>query len=69
VQLLKNFATFKKKIYIEAYIYIQDVLEGKVNIVEGHSIGHSKQKKCICTCVLFRKVFEIELVNSTIKNC
>jgi hypothetical protein len=26
----------------------------------GHSIGHSKQK-CICTCVLFGMVSEIEL--------
>jgi hypothetical protein len=31
---------------------------GKVNILGGHSIGHSKQnKKCICICVLFRKGF------------
>ena len=26
------------------YIIIQDVQRGKVNIVGGHSIGHSKQK-------------------------
>jgi hypothetical protein len=25
-------------------VYIQDIPEGKVNILEGHSIGHSKQE-------------------------
>jgi hypothetical protein len=43
---------------------IEDVRGGKVNILGGHSISHSKQK-CICACVLFRKVFEIELVHCT----
>jgi hypothetical protein len=35
--------------------------------VGGPSIGHSKQKKknCICTCVLFRTVSEIELFHCT----
>jgi hypothetical protein len=37
-----------------------------VNILRGHSIGHSKQKMCICTCVLFRTVSEIELFHSTV---
>jgi hypothetical protein len=47
------------------YIYIQGVPGGKVSIQGGHSIGHSKQKrKCICTCVLFRTVSEIELKSS-----
>jgi hypothetical protein len=41
--------------------YIHDVPGGKFNILGGHSIGHSKQKKCICTRVLFRTVSEIEL--------
>jgi hypothetical protein len=46
---------------------IQDVSWGKVNILEGHGIGLSKQKKkCICTCVLFRAVSEIELFHCTI---
>jgi hypothetical protein len=46
---------------------IQNVAEGKVSIVGGHSIGHSKQKKnCICTCVLFRTVSEIELFHCTV---
>jgi hypothetical protein len=39
---------------------IQSVPGGKVSILGGYSIGHSKQKKCICTCVLFRTVSEIE---------
>jgi hypothetical protein len=29
-------------------------------------MGHSKQKKCICTCVLFRAVSEIELFHCTV---
>jgi hypothetical protein len=45
---------------------IQCIPGGKVNIQGGHSIGHSKQKKCICTCVLFRKVSEIELFHCTV---
>jgi hypothetical protein len=39
---------------------IQGVPGGKDNILGGHSIGHSKQKNFICTCVLFRTVSEIE---------
>jgi hypothetical protein len=39
---------------------------GKVSILGGHSIGHSKQKKCICTCVLFQTVSEIELFHCTL---
>ena len=31
-------------IYIYIYIYTQGVPGGKVNILGGHSIGHSKQK-------------------------
>jgi hypothetical protein len=27
------------------YVYIQSVRGGKVNILKGHSIGHSKQKR------------------------
>jgi hypothetical protein len=34
--------------------------------VQGHSIGQSKQKKCICTCVLFRTVSGIELFHCTV---
>jgi hypothetical protein len=39
---------------------------GKVNILGDYSSGHSKQKNCICTCVLFRTVFEIELFHYTV---
>jgi hypothetical protein len=41
--------------------YISLSLLFKLNIFGGHSIGHSKAKSCICTCVLFRTVSEIEL--------
>jgi hypothetical protein len=34
---------------------IHNVPGGKVNILGGHSIGHSKEKKYICTCVLFER--------------
>jgi hypothetical protein len=37
-------------------------LRRKVNVLGGHSIGHSKQKMYM-TCVLFRMVSEIELVH------
>jgi hypothetical protein len=37
------------------HLYIQDVPGRKVNILGGHSIGHSKQNY-IRTCVLFRTV-------------
>jgi hypothetical protein len=47
------------------FLSIQGVLGGKVSILGGHSIGHSKQNKCICTRVLFRTVSERELINST----
>jgi hypothetical protein len=40
---------------------IQNVPRGKVSILGDHSFGHSKQNKCICTCVLFRTVSEIQL--------
>jgi hypothetical protein len=42
---------------------IQGVPGGKVNILGGHSIGHSNQK-CICTCV--RRASEIELFHCTV---
>jgi hypothetical protein len=45
---------------------IRAVPGGKVNILGGHSIGHSKHKKCICTCVLFRTVSQVELFHCTI---
>jgi hypothetical protein len=38
-----------------------DVSEGKVNILGGHSIDHPKQKNYVCTYVLCRTVFEIDL--------
>jgi hypothetical protein len=48
-------------------VNIQSVPREKINILRGHSIGHSKQKKkCICTCVLFRTVSEIEIFQCTV---
>jgi hypothetical protein len=49
--------------------HIQAVLGGKVNILGGHSISHSKQNKWTCTCVLFRTVSEIQLFHCTVPNC
>jgi hypothetical protein len=31
-------------------LHIQNVPEGKVSILGGHSIGHSKQKLYMCMC-------------------
>jgi hypothetical protein len=45
---------------------IQGVPGGKVYILGGHSIGHSKQKSVLCTCVLFRTVSEIQLFHCTV---
>jgi hypothetical protein len=46
-------------------MYIQSV-PGEINILGGHSIGHSKQKKKkLYNCVLFRKVSGIELFHCT----
>jgi hypothetical protein len=47
-------------------LHIQGVPRESVNILGGHSIGHSKpKKKCICTCVLFWTVSETELFRCT----
>jgi hypothetical protein len=51
---------------VHDFNYIQDVPGGKVNILGGHSIGRSKQKKCVYTCALFRTVSNIELFHSTV---
>jgi hypothetical protein len=48
------------------HYFIQGVPVRKIIILVGHSIGHSKQKQCVCTCVLFRTVSEIELLHCTI---
>jgi hypothetical protein len=45
---------------------IQGVTERKFNILRGHNIRHFKQKKCICTCVLFRTASMIELFHCTV---
>jgi hypothetical protein len=45
---------------------MQMVSGGKVNILGGHNICRCKQKKSICTCVLFRTVSEIELFHCTL---
>jgi hypothetical protein len=48
--------------HTHTYRYIQSVPGGKVSILGGRSISHSKKKSvCICTCVLFWTVSEIEL--------
>jgi hypothetical protein len=44
---------------------IQCVPGGKVNILRGHSIGHSKQKNGNAR-VLFRTVSEIEIFHCTV---
>jgi hypothetical protein len=51
---------------IICFSVIHRVPGGKVNILGGHGISHSTQKKCICTCVLFRTVSEIELFHCTV---
>jgi uncharacterized membrane protein (DUF441 family) len=58
---------FNKSIYIYIYIYIYKCIAGvNVSALESHSIGYSKQKNCVCTCVLFRTVTEIELFHCTV---
>jgi hypothetical protein len=48
-------------------LHIQSVPGGKVSILGGHSIGHSKQKKSVyIPCVLSRTVSEIELFHCTL---
>jgi hypothetical protein len=47
-------------------IYIKSVPSGKVKSLGDHSIGHSRQKKCIRTCILFRMVSKIELFHCTV---
>jgi hypothetical protein len=47
-------------------VHIQSVTGGKVNILGGNSISHSKQKKCVCTCVLFQMVSKLELFHCTV---
>ena len=42
--------------------FIQGLPGGKVNILRGHSIGHSKKKKCIRPSAQFRTVSEIQLL-------
>jgi hypothetical protein len=43
--------------YIYIYIWaIQGVPGVKINILGGHSIGHSKEKKSLYECALFRTV-------------
>jgi hypothetical protein len=45
-------------LYVRDYTEtVQSVTGGKVNILGGHSIGHSKQKSVHCTvhCTLYRR--------------
>jgi hypothetical protein len=46
---------------------IQGGLVGKVNILGGHSVSHSKQKEYICTCAVFRMVSEVEIFHRTVQ--
>jgi hypothetical protein len=54
--------------YVCMCVYIQGVPGGKVNILGGHSIGHSKQKT-LYERVLFRMVSETELFDCKRQNC
>jgi hypothetical protein len=63
VLILSHFSLY---MYIYVYTHIQNIPRGKVNILGGHSIGHSTQKMYICTCVLFRTVSEMELFHCTV---
>jgi hypothetical protein len=47
---------------VRARGHIHNVPVGKVNILGGHSISHSKQN-FVCTYVLLRKVSEIEIIH------
>jgi hypothetical protein len=48
------------------HTHICSVPRGKANIQGDHSVRHSKKKKFIWTCVLFRTVSEIELFECTV---
>jgi hypothetical protein len=39
---------------------------GKVNILGGHNIGHSKEKIYVYTCVVLRTFSETELFHCTV---
>jgi hypothetical protein len=45
--------------------YIQDAPGGKIDVLGGHCIGHSK-KNYTCACVIFPTVSEIELFHCTV---
>jgi hypothetical protein len=68
MDLITSRSTFSNLLYPANLFHgnIQGVQGGKVNIMGGYSIGHAKQKKCICTCVLFRTASEIELFHYTV---
>jgi hypothetical protein len=69
----RQFLNLTKSCYFDITIIhciLSHVPGGRVSILGGHIIDYSKQKKkknftSICTYVLFRKVSEIELFNST----
>jgi hypothetical protein len=64
---LVNFCgLFNEVFFFFSISIIQNVPGEKVSILGGHSVGHSKQDRCIYTCVLFRTVSEIELFNCRI---
>jgi hypothetical protein len=52
--------------YNDGFLCIHSVPKGEVNILAGHSIGQSKQKKCVRTSVLFRTVSETKLFHCTV---
>jgi hypothetical protein len=61
--VMQNVNRFNKN---TVYCYhIQGVPGGKVRILGGHNIGHTKQNS-ICTCVLLRTVSEVETFHCTV---
>jgi hypothetical protein len=52
-----------------SFSHIESVPGGKFGILGGHSIGYSKRciYICMCTCVLFRTVSEIQLFHCTVR--
>jgi hypothetical protein len=44
-----------------SFMDIQGVSEGKVSILRGHSIGHSKQKMCMYMCSILKGFRDISL--------
>jgi hypothetical protein len=50
---------------VHKIILIQSVPGGRISILGGHSICHSKQM-CMYTCAVFRTISDIELFHCTV---